>query len=115
MILADENTHIDLISALRKLPIDVLSIKENYRGMQDEEIILLAKTEGRIILTEDKDFGEWVFAHKIKGLSVIFLRYHFTETSEIIKIVSELLETGISKFHNKFTTITTRKIRIREI
>lgn len=27
------------------------------------------------ILTEDKDFGEWVFAHHVQGLSVLFLRY----------------------------------------
>ncbi|MBI4931392.1 MAG: DUF5615 family PIN-like protein [Bacteroidetes bacterium] len=115
MILADENTHTDLIDALRKIPADVLSIKESYRGMQDEEIILLAKTTNRIILTEDKDFGEWVFAHKTKGISVIFLRYHFTETAQIIKIVSAILKVGTEKFYNKFTTITTRKIRSREI
>jgi len=115
MILADENTHIDLIRALRKIPLDVLSIKEDHRGMQDEEIIQFAKTNARIILTEDKDFGEWVFAHNIKGLSVIFLRYHFSETAQMIKIVSEILKAGTEKYQNKFTTITTRKIRIREI
>lgn len=115
MILADENTHTELITALRKIPVDVLSIKESYRGMQDEEIILLAKTANRIILTEDKDFGEWVFAHKTKGISVIFLRYHFTETSQIIKIVSAMLKSGTEKMYSKFTTITTRKIRSREI
>ena len=115
MILADENTHIELIVALRNIPVDVLSIKESHRGMQDEEIILLAKSTGRIILTEDKDFGEWVFAHRTKGISVIFLRYHFAETSQIVKIVSSMFKLGTAKFHNKFTTITTRKIRSREI
>jgi predicted nuclease of predicted toxin-antitoxin system len=115
MILADENTHIEFIHALRKIPLDVLSMKESKRGIQDEEVIKLAKAGSRIILTEDKDFGEWVFAHKIKGLSVIFLRYHFSETSQMVKIVSEMLMSGTGKFHNKFTTITTRKIRSREI
>lgn len=115
MILADENTHTAFITALRKIPVDVLSIKESYRGMQDEEIILLAKTTNRVILTEDKDFGEWVFSHKIKGISVIFLRYHFRETEQIIKIVSAMIKTGTEKMYGKFTTITPQKIRTREI
>ena len=115
MILADENIHGDIIETLRKIHIDVLSIKEKYRGLQDEDIILLAKNTNRIILTEDKDFGEWVFAHNAKGISVIFLRYPFTETEKIIKIVSELFKNGRKKYYGKFTTITTQKIRSREI
>ncbi len=115
MILADENTHVKLIVALRKIPVDVLSIKEDYRGMQDEDIIILARNTGRIILTEDKDFGEWVFAHNVKNISVIFLRFHFMETEQMIIILSELLKTNRQRFNNKFTTITTRKMRSREI
>ena len=116
MILADENIHSDIIAALRKISVDVISIKERYRGMFDEEIIFLSQNTQRIILTEDKDFGEWVFAHNIKGVSVIFLRYHFTETSIIINVLSEeLLKNNRKRFYGKFTTITSRKIRSREI
>ncbi len=35
--------------------------------------------------TEDKDFGEWVYAHHISGISVIFLRYHFLRPRQLLK------------------------------
>ena len=64
MILADENIDADIVSILQSNSIDVLHIKENNIGIPDEEVISLSKKLGRIILTEDKDFGEWVFSHK---------------------------------------------------
>lgn len=57
MIVADENIPPEIISGLRKVSIDVLSIKESFRGMSDEDIIWLSKEVDRVILTEDKDFG----------------------------------------------------------
>lgn len=43
--------------------------------LADENVIQLALRYDYILLTEDKDFGEWVFAHHIQNLNVLFLRY----------------------------------------
>ena len=115
MLIADENIPPVIIAALRNIPVVVLSIKENHSGSPDESIIELAQRTGRIILTEDKDFGEWVFAHKTEGISVIFLRYHFTDLERMVAIITELLKDGVEKFFSKFTTVTIRKIRVRKI
>jgi predicted nuclease of predicted toxin-antitoxin system len=58
MILADENIDARIISFLRASKIKIYSIIENNPGISDEEVILLAKENNQIILTEDKDFGE---------------------------------------------------------
>ena len=63
MILADENISQEIILALRNIGIEVYSIYETNRGISDDEIIQLSRNPPRIILTEDKDFGEWVFSH----------------------------------------------------
>lgn len=55
MILADENIDAHLVSVLRSKSIDILHIKEGYRGISDAEVIQLSKEPPRIILTEDKD------------------------------------------------------------
>ena len=89
------------------------SIYKSNRGISDEEIIQLSRNPPRIILTEDKDFGEWVFSHHIENISVLFLRYYYIETAEIIRILSKILSDDKINFFNKFTTITTKKIRIR--
>ena len=69
----------------------------------------------KIILTEDKDFGEWVFSHHIKGISVILLRYQFKEQDEIIDSLVTYLKNNHNKLNDKFVTITTNKIRIRNL
>ena len=62
MILADENIDAHIIDYLRSKGIEVFSVRENYPGITDEQVIALSKDPPRIILTEDKDFGEWVYA-----------------------------------------------------
>ncbi|WP_439558129.1 DUF5615 family PIN-like protein [Dyadobacter sp.] len=113
MILADENIDHRIIQAIRDSGCDVYSIYESNRGYADEEIIEFSRNPPRIILTEDKDFGEWVYAHHISGISVIFLRYHFLETESITKILTKLLNERAKDLYNHFTTITVKKIRSR--
>lgn len=113
MILADENIDHSIIQMLRKNGISVTSIYENYRGISDEEVISLSKKPPKIILTEDKDFGEWVFSHNQKDISVILLRYHFSETQKIKDTLLEIINTKFELLQNSFTTITPNKIRIR--
>lgn len=93
MILADENIDARLVSVLRSQEIEVLSIQEEHRGIPDEQVISLSKHPPRIILTEDKDFGEWVYAHKESDISVILLRYQANELEHISTILLELIET----------------------
>jgi predicted nuclease of predicted toxin-antitoxin system len=114
MILADENIHSTIISTLRNARIEVYSIYESNRGLKDNEIIELARELKYSILTEDKDFGEWVFAHHVKDISVIFLRYSFTDTESIAGILCEYLQSNVL-IHPVFVTLTTKKVRIRQL
>ena len=115
MILADENIDHELIAALRAAGFPVTSIYESHRGLKDEEIIQLSRNPPRFILTEDKDFGEWVFAHGIRDVSILFLRYEFKETELLSKNLIQLLRTRLLDLTGKFTTIAIHKIRIRAI
>ncbi len=115
MILADENIDRRIISALRANQYDVHSIMEKDRGLSDEEIIALAREIKYIILTEDKDFGDLVFAQNITDISVILLRYDFKDTEIMIEILINLLNDKGKTLYNKFTVVTIDKIRIRNL
>lgn len=115
MIIADENIDHSLIDAIRELGIGVYSINESNGGIRDEQVIELSRIPPRIILTEDKDFGEWVFAHHIRGISVLFLRYHFKDTATMKAILIDLLAKRLQTLVGYFTTVTTQKIRTRPI
>jgi predicted nuclease of predicted toxin-antitoxin system len=113
MVIADENIDHSLIEAIRAAGIEVLSIYETSRGIRDEQIIESSRNPPRIILTEDKDFGEWVFAHGIQDISVIFLRYSFAETALLQGILLALLREKSDELTGCFTTVTVKKIRSR--
>lgn len=114
MILADENIHAYIVQCLRDAGLQVDSIREHSRGISDEKVIEYALLHDGILLTQDKDFGEWVIAHHIRTLSVIFLRYSFPEYKHIAETVVELLKNH--KFERPyFATVTTKKIRLRNL
>jgi predicted nuclease of predicted toxin-antitoxin system len=75
MILADENILSYTIDSLRANGHDVFSIKESLRGCTDVSIANLFLNPSRIILTEDKDFGEIAFSKNINLTGCILLRY----------------------------------------
>lgn len=115
MILADENIPLNIITALRQNHIEVYSIYESDRGITDEAIIDLSLRPPRVILTEDKDFGEWVFAHQIKSISVVFLRYQYAQEEAITEILTDLVKQKGQHLFGKFITISIDKIRYRTI
>lgn len=114
MILADENIHYFIIKSLREADFKIISVSEISKGIKDEEVISWAIHNNYLLLTEDKDFGEWVFAHHANNLSVIFLRYHFSEYLEITQTLLHLLKSQVLK-QSLFVTLTTKKIRIRQL
>ena len=114
-IVADENVHFAIITHLRGKGYTVLSILEDYSGIDDESVISLAQQKSAILLTEDSDFGEWVFAHHIDNICVIFLRYHHTEVTAITDQLTNLLQNQTYTFENSFFVLTPKKLRYRQI
>ncbi len=114
-IVADENINFNIIKRLRTDGFCVYSILENNGGADDETVISIAKQEKAILLTEDSDFGEWVFAHGIKDICVIFMRYRYSEIELITKQLLQLLKNKKYNFENSFFVLTPTKVRIRNI
>lgn len=61
--LADESCDFAVVRALRAAGHDVRAVAEAMPGGDDEDVIALAARDHRLLLTEDKDFGQLVFAH----------------------------------------------------
>ena len=115
MILADESLDLIIVETLQAHNIEVYSVFELNRGLEDEEIIELSRDPPRVILTEDKDFGEWVFAHDVKDISVILLRYNYINVHAIASILVELIQEKNKALFGKYVTVTLNKVRIRTI
>lgn len=72
--LADECVAGPLVATLRSLGHDVLYVAELASGLSDADVIALAHREKRLLLTEDKDFGDLVFRRERMVPGVVLMR-----------------------------------------
>ncbi|MPR36185.1 DUF5615 family PIN-like protein [Salmonirosea aquatica] len=115
MILADEGLNGNLVKALRGDSYEVIWIKELNAGMADKDIIALARKNNQIIITEDKDFGEWIFAHQLTATTIIFLRYDKEDYDAILAFLLTTLKSLEIEKSNEFITINKNKVRRRKM
>ena len=59
-LLADENIAAPMVNALGNAGWDIVYVTDRFPGALDHEVLKLAQDENRILLTEDKDFGDLV-------------------------------------------------------
>lgn len=113
--LADENIPIKVCNRLRQEDVDIISILEIAKGAKDEEVISLAKSENRIIITFDKDFGELVFRKRTKVRGVVILRLTPKSPDFIFQKIRALLLNSEITLENNFVIVEEDRIRLREI
>lgn len=75
LFLADENCDFAVVRALRSAGHDVTSVAELSPRVADDFVLNLARREKRLLLTEDKDFGNLVYADSRATAGVILIRY----------------------------------------
>jgi len=80
--LADECCDTGVVASLRTDGHDVAYVLERQAGISDEEVLQNAFAEGRILLTEDKDFGELVYRLKKPAYGIILIRIDVQERYE---------------------------------
>jgi predicted nuclease of predicted toxin-antitoxin system len=115
MIVIDENVEYYWAELLIKKGYKTYSIREKHQGISDLQIIEIVKNQQGILLTEDKDFGELVFAYGITNVTVVFLRYDQPQYHQIEKNLLLAIEEYYKKPGNYFITVTQQKIRLRKI
>ena len=112
--LADEGVDKSIVDQLRDSGFDVQFILETHRGIDDEGVLQIANEENRILITQDKDFGEMVFRLKRTHLGIILIRLNTTTTFEKASLVNSALVEYGEKLVKAFTVIQTNSIRIRK-
>jgi hypothetical protein len=72
-LLLNENLPGSLARRLREEGHDVVAVKETMRGADDLSVLARALAEARLLLTQDKDFGELVVRHGLPAECGILL------------------------------------------
>lgn len=115
MILANENLPGSAIAALRAAGHDVLWAKESLRGEPDDVVLTRAQSEGRLVVTQDKDFGELAFRFGLPArCGVILLRLTGddpdADIARMLAVIGERLD-----WTGQFAVATDDRIRVRPL
>lgn len=73
--LADESCDFNVVRALRAAGFDVLAVAEVIPRATDDRVIERTAAEDRILLTEDKDFGQLVYASAEPSPGVVLIPF----------------------------------------
>ncbi len=112
LFLADESCDACMTRILREDGHDVLAVSGIHQGANDSTVINLALSMSRILLTEDKDFGQLVYASGHGHCGVILLRYPFPLRRHITEQLSTLVRNRGESLARSFTVIEPGRIRI---
>lgn len=112
-LLADEGVDKPIVDLLRIKGHDVKYVLEDNPGVYDEFILAQANTQQRLLLTQDKDFGELVYRLKQVHFGVILIRLEEYPAPQKAQIVAGVLLEHGDKLVKSFTVIQPKLVRIR--
>jgi predicted nuclease of predicted toxin-antitoxin system len=113
--LADESCDFAVVRALRAQGHDVAAVVETSRGARDVEVIRLAQEEHRVLLTEDKDFGQLVHADAKRRTGVILLRFPAAARRQAPPAVLELVDRIPEQLPTSFVVLEPGRARVSSI
>lgn len=113
--LANENIEQPLVEALRAAGYDVVSLTEDERGLADDQVLSRAEAEGRILLTNDKDFGELVFRLHRLGIGIVLLRLGTEDGAEKAARFIKILPAIEARLTGQFAVVTEEQVRLRPL
>ena len=114
-LVADENCDFSVVLDLRLAGYDVVSIMEQMAGAADETVIDFARSERRLLLTEDKDFGQLVFAAAKQNSGVILIRYPASARAALSAAVLKLLSDSGESLYSRFAVLEPGRVRVTQL
>ncbi len=112
--LLDESADARLLPYLRGQGHDVTRLVTDYpAGLADPRVLAIAVAEQRILITDDRDFGELVFRRRQPHAGVIYFRLgEYAELSTKVERLDHVL-TYYADQLDQFLVVTEHRVRVR--
>ena len=101
-----------MVRALRAVGHDVLAVSESQQRSVDQELMEIAYREGRILLTEDKDFGWLAFVAHLRSAGVILIRFPASSRRTLAPAVTRLVGERGAELKGAFVVLLPGAVRI---
>lgn len=109
--LADESCDFAAVLALRAAGHDVVAVAEVARGADDSAVIEMARSQQRVLLTEDKDFGQLVFAAARQSAGVMLLRWPVAARTTLGAALASLVASHGDSLVGSFVVVEPGRVR----
>lgn len=113
--LADECCDVGIVASLRADGHDVAYVLERRAGISDEDVLVNAFAEGRILLTEDKDFGGLIYRLKKPAYGIILIRIDVQARYEKWPCLKTLIAKYGDRLPGHFVAVDLNKYRFRPL
>lgn len=84
-------------------------------GATDNEVFRLASNESRIVVTNDKDFGEIAYRERHVGAGVLLLRFQTQDGMQKAAYLARILPMIEDRIPGHFTVVTETRVRVRPL
>ena len=113
--LLDESADLPLAAHLQRLGHDVTSIVRDYtRSIEDAEVLGIAHREQRILITNDRDFGELIVRQGLPHAGVILFRLRNEDVPTKIRRLDHVLAYYTEQL-DQFLVVTQHSVRVRRV
>jgi predicted nuclease of predicted toxin-antitoxin system len=110
--LADESCDFRVVKALRAAGHDVAAILEECRGAPDQKVLARSRDDQRVLLTEDKDFGQLVMAAGLgKQEGLLLIRCSEEARAELPAAITALVAASAERLQGAVVVWTPTRIR----
>lgn len=113
--LADENVSRLVIERLRDQGHDVIAVAETRSGAADADILHAANADGRILITEDRDFGEMVIRQRLGLHGVLLLELDRLSNATEADTVADVVAAHADRLSGNLVVVEPGRIRVRPL
>jgi predicted nuclease of predicted toxin-antitoxin system len=110
--LVDASSDARLVGHLQRQGHDVTRIGTHYPGdLEDWEVLALARDENRVLITDDRDFGQLIISQRMQHAGVIYFRLDSTK----IELRNARLNEVLLRFREQlggFLVVTNNNVRV---
>ena len=99
---------------LKENDYDIKTVRSINPKARDSEILQIALSESRMVITMDKDFGDLVHMSGIRHAGVLILRLEDANGDRKAEVVQKIMHEYHDKIINKFCFFQNGRLRISQ-
>ncbi len=113
--LADENISRLVIEKLRTAGFEVISVAAIKPGASDAQVLALASIEDRVLITEDRDFGELVVRQQLSVRGIVLLELDRLSKLAEAELVGKIVTGYSDRLAGNLVIIEPGRVRVRPL